>query len=96
MPVGMLFGWLLLYFVSRLVERGAPFYAAAVLFTLLYVAFTEMIMPGSSEWTNIVRRSIFILPTVTISLYLLDKYSETIANWLAIYTVTIIVLLFLP
>jgi hypothetical protein len=93
LPYDLLLGFALLYAYAKSIEWKLPFYAAAVLFAITVTFVTPLVtalyMPTISQvLPEIIIKSLAGLPIF----YLLQKYQNTVAAWLAIFAVGFIVL----
>lgn len=88
-----LFTGVALYFAARLVDRGARFYLVAAIYSVLCVAYTELVTPGATALIGVAISWIKIFGISAVGLYYIDRYTDTLAAWLGIFALTLLTIL---
>lgn len=92
LPVSIFIGFAVLYLSAKLMERKVPFYAAAGIFVVanfvLQEAVTLFHLP--IPFAGLIIQYVIALPVF----YLLDRFEDTIANWLITYAIGGIILIY--
>lgn len=90
-----LLGFVILYLCAKALEKNVPFYIAALICTGLLVALETAFRSGGMIPMPFLIGPAVKLVAALITFYYLDRYEETIANWLVTFGLGYVVLVIL-